>query len=104
MPVPGRLSYGEQLRMLKKPTLWFAISAAIFTDDATFGFFSYLSDYPKSVTELPFTIISIVLFIYGATNIVRNILVCRLITVDARRTIRLTPFRTRRCVDIIIPS
>lgn len=92
MPVTGRLSYGEQLRVLKKPALWYAVSAVVFTNGAVFGFFSYLSDYLKSVTELPFTIISIVLFIYGSANIVGNILAGRLLAVDARRTIRLTPF------------
>lgn len=92
MPVTGRLSYGEQLRVLKKPALWYAVSAVVFTNGTVFGFFSYLSDYLKSVTELPFTIISIVLFIYGSANIVGNILAGRLLAVDARRTIRLTPF------------
>ena len=92
MPVTGRLSYGEQLRVLKKPALWYAVSAVVFTNGAVFGFFSYLSDYLKSVTQLPFTIISIVLFIYGAANIVGNVLAGKLLAVDARRTIRLTPF------------
>ena len=92
IPVTGRLSYGEQLRVLKKPALWYAVSAVVFTNGTVFGFFSYLSDYLKSVTELPFTIISIVLFIYGSANIVGNILAGRLLAVDARRTIRLTPF------------
>lgn len=92
IPVTGRLSYGEQLRVLKKPALWYAVSAVVFTNGAVFGFFSYLSDYLKSVTQLPFTIISIVLFIYGAANIVGNVLAGKLLAVDAHRTIRLTPF------------
>ena len=85
IPVTGRLSYGEQLRVLKKPALWYAVSAVVFTNGAVFGFFSYL-------TQLPFTIISIVLFIYGAANIVGNVLAGKLLAVDAHRTIRLTPF------------
>ena len=92
IPVTGRLSYGEQLRVLKKPALWYSVSAVVFTNGAVFGFFSYLSDYLKSVTQLPFTIISIVLFIYGAANIVGNVLAGKLLAVDAHRTIRLTPF------------
>lgn len=91
MPASGRLSYGEQLRVLKKPALWHAVGAVIFTNGAVFGFFSYLSDYLKSVTGLPFASISIVLFIYGAANIVGNLLAGRLLAIDARRTIRLTP-------------
>lgn len=91
MPITGRLSYGEQLRVLKKPALWHAVGAVIFTNGAVFGFFSYLSDYLKSVTGLPFSIISIVLFIYGAANLVGNLLAGKLLAVDARKTIRLTP-------------
>lgn len=92
MPVTSKLSYGAQLSVLKKPVLWYAIFAVIFTNGAVFGFFSYLSDYLKNVTELPFAAISIVLFIYGAANIVGNILAGKFLAADARRTIRLTPF------------
>lgn len=103
MPVTGRLSYGEQLRVLKKPTLWSAVSAVIFTNGAVFGFFSYLSDYLKNVTELPFTTISIILFIYGSANIVGNILAGRLLAIDARRTIRLTPFALAAVLALLFP-
>ncbi len=92
MPVRSGLSYGEQLRVLKKTVLWHSVSAVIFTNGTVFGFFSYLSNYLKSVTELPFTLISIMLFIYGAASIVGNILAGKLLAADARRTIRLTPF------------
>lgn len=92
MPVTSRLSYGKQLRVLKKPTLWYAVGAVVFTNGAVFGLFSYLSDYLKNVTGLPFTIISVALFIYGASSIVGNILAGKLLASDARRTIRLTPF------------
>lgn len=87
LPVTGRLSYGEQLRVLRKPALWYAVGAVVFTNGTVFGFFSYLSDYLNTVTGLPFTLISIVQFVYGAANIVGNILAGH-----ARRTIRLTPF------------
>lgn len=92
LPVTGRLSYGEQLRVLRKPALWYAVGAVVFTNGTVFGFFSYLSDYLNTVTQLPFTLISIVLFVYGAANIVGNILAGKLLAGHARRTIRLTPF------------
>lgn len=92
MPVTGRLSYGEQLRVLKKPVLWYAIAAVVFTNGAVFGFFSYLSDYLKTVTHIPFTAISLVLFIYGAANIIGNILAGKLLARCASATIKTTPF------------
>lgn len=103
MPVTSRLSYGEQLRVLKKPALWYAVSAVILTNGAVFGLFSYLSDYLRSVTELPFRLISIVLFIYGASNIIGNILAGKLLAADARRTIRLTPFALAVVLALLFP-
>lgn len=92
IPASGRLSYGEQLSVLKKPVLWSAVAAAIFTNGAVFGFFSYLSEYLKTVTAMPFTIISVVLFIYGAANIIGNVLAGKLLASNAEKTIKITPF------------
>lgn len=92
MPVTGRLSYGEQVKVLKKPVLWYAVAAVIFTNGAVFGFFSYLADYLKVVTAIPFTAISMVLFVFGAANIIGNILAGRLLAKNAALTIKATPF------------
>ncbi len=37
LPVAARLSYGQQLRVLKKPVLWFSIAAVVFMNGAVFG-------------------------------------------------------------------
>ena len=92
MPVTGRLTYGEQLQVLKKPVLWYAVAAVIFTNGAVFGFFSYLADYLKVVTEIPFTTISMVLFVYGASNIIGNVLAGKLLAHNAPVTSKATPF------------
>lgn len=92
MPVTGRLSYGEQLQVLKKPALWYAVAAVIFTNGAVFGFFSYLADFLKVVTAIPFTTISMVLFVYGAANIMGNVLAGKLLAHNAPITIKATPF------------
>ena len=39
LPVAARLSYGQQLRVLKKPVLWFSIAAVVFMNGAVFGAF-----------------------------------------------------------------
>ena len=39
----ARLSYGQQLRVLKKPVLWFSIAAVVFMNGAVFGVFGYFS-------------------------------------------------------------
>ena len=86
MPVTGRLTYGEQLQVLKKPVLWYAVAAVIFNNGAVFGFFSYLADFLKVVTVIPFTTISIVLFVFG------NVLAGKLLAHNAPVTIKGTPF------------
>lgn len=92
MPVTGRLSYGKQLQVLKNSVLWYAVAAVIFTNGAVFGFFSYLADYLKVVTEIPFTTISMVLFVYGAANIIGNVWAGKLLAHNAPVTIKATPF------------
>ena len=92
MPVPGRLTYGEQLQVLKKPVLWYAVAAVIFNNGAVFGFFSYLADFLKVVTVIPFTTISMVLFVFGAANIIGNVLAGKLLAHNAPVTIKGTPF------------
>ena len=103
MPAAGRLSCREQLRVLRKPVLLQAVGAAVFTNGAAFGFFSYLSDYLRNVTDLPFTVVSVVLLVYGAANIVGNVLAGRLLAADARRTIRLTPLALAVVLALLFP-
>lgn len=91
MPVSGRVSYGEQLKVLRKPVLWSSVAAAVLMNGAMFGFFSYLSDILRTVTALPFTIISIVLFLYGAANIVGNVFAGRLLVKDTSKTLKMAP-------------
>ena len=67
MPVKERLSYGTQLSVLKKPVLWNSFLAALLMNAAMFGFYSYLSDYLITVTDVSFKVISLLLFVYGAT-------------------------------------
>ena len=72
MPVKEKVSYGAQLSVLKKTTMWYSIIAVTLINGAMFGFFSYMSDYLKKVTEVPYNVISAVLLVYGLANIVGN--------------------------------
>ena len=91
LPAAGALTYGEQLRVLKRPNLWLAAAAVILTNGSTFGFFSYLSDYLKMVTGLDYALVSLVLFVYGAANIVGNVLAGKLLAEHPVKTLRRTP-------------
>lgn len=92
MPVKERLSYGTQLGVMKKTVMWHSIIAVTLINGAMFGFFSYMSDYLKTVTEVPYRIISVLLLSYGLANIVGNILAGKLLSLNAVRSIMVIPF------------
>lgn len=92
MPVKEKVSYGEQLSVLKKTEMWHSIIAVTLINGAMFGFFSYMSDYLKTVTEVSYNVISVVLLVYGLANIVGNVLAGKLLSINARRSIIIMPF------------
>lgn len=71
-PVENKLSYGEQLKVLKESNTWISIIGVMLLNGAIFGVYSYISQYLTSVTEMAAGTISIILFIYGMANIVGN--------------------------------
>ena len=73
MPVKEKLSYGTQLGVLKKKVVWYSILAITLINGALFGFFSYMSDYLKTITGVSYTVISTMLLIYGLANIIGNV-------------------------------
>lgn len=92
MRVKEKLSYNNQLKVLKKVVTWESILAIVFINGAMFGFFSYLSDYLKNVTEVSFKIISIILFFYGGANIIGNLIAGKLLAQRPAFTIKVIPF------------
>ena len=92
MPVKERLSYGEQLGVLKRAATWHAILAVTMVNAAMFGFFSYLSDYLRTVTEVSFNLVSAILLLYGLANMEGNMLAGRLLSGHAARCVAVLPF------------
>ncbi len=83
MPVKERLSYGEQLSVLKRPVTWVSIATVIFLNGAIFGVYSFLAEYLKTVTNISDKTISLILLIYGIANIIGNIIAGRLLSKNA---------------------
>lgn len=86
------MTYGSQLRVLKRPAVWYAFGAVVFTNGSVFGFFSFMADFLKSVSLLDYTWVSIILAVYGASNILGNVAAGRLLTTRTLATIRATPW------------
>lgn len=91
MPVTEKLSYGEQLNILKKKITWYSIIAVTLINGALFGFFSYMADFLKTVTEVSYNMISIMLLIYGLANIAGNIIAGKQLAVNPVRSMVLVP-------------
>lgn len=92
MPVKERLSYGEQLGVLKKKIAWYSVIVVTLINGALFGFFSYMSDYLKMVTEVSYSVISGMLLIYGLANIVGNVIAGKQLAVNPVRSMVFIPF------------
>ena len=92
MPVKERMTYGSQLGVLKKPMVWASILAVIFLNGSVFGVFNYLAEYLASVTGLAPSLVSVMLFAYGACNILGSMIAGNLLTSRAESTVKCFPF------------
>ena len=92
LPVREKRSYSSQLRVLGKPVMWYSVIAVTLINGAMFGFFSFMSDYLKKITETAYNIISVILLIYGLANIAGNVIAGKLLSINARRCVTIIPF------------
>ncbi len=74
MPAQKQLTYGSQLRVLRKPVVWVSIVAVIFLNGSVYGVFNYMAGYLASVAGLAPSLVSILLFAYGACSIAGSML------------------------------
>ncbi len=92
MPVKEKISYGAQLNVLKHSNTWLAIIIVVLINAAVYSVYSYLAEFLQTVTNVSSNITSLILFIYGAANIIGNILAGRLLIVKPVKTIVALPF------------
>ena len=92
MPVGEKLSYGSQLRVLKKQSVWLAIAAVVCLNGAIFGVYSYFAGFLESVTGLAGKFVSILLLIYGLANIAGNMIAGRQLSRNAAFFCGMFPF------------
>ncbi|MBP0724445.1 MFS transporter [Bacillus sp. RG28] len=72
MPVEKKMSFGKQIRILRKSALWLNIAIVTFLFAAMFSVYSYFAEYLAKVTAMNSSLISIMLFIFGVTMILGN--------------------------------
>lgn len=92
MPVQEKLSYGAQLGVLKKSITLLSIVTVIFLNSAIIGVYSFFAEYLQVVTRMSLSTIPLVLALFGAGNIIGNILAGKLLTKNAIKTVMVFPF------------
>lgn len=92
MPVKERLTYGEQLVILKEANVWISIAGVVFLNGAVFGVYSYLAEYLEKITSLSIGMISMMLLFYGLANIVGNVIAGKLLGSQANKFVISFPF------------
>ena len=92
MPATETISYGKQIGVLKNPSMVLSIIIVIFLNGAIFGFYSYISDFMGTITDINAESISLFLLFYGFANIVGNMIAGKVLTVDAKKSTFVLPF------------
>jgi DHA1 family inner membrane transport protein len=92
LPVKERLSYGSQIRVLKKSIVWLSIIAVILLNSAVFGVYSYIAEYLKTVTNISVNSISLMLILFGGSNIIGNIVAGKLLAKNSNKLVITFPF------------
>ncbi|WP_285765981.1 MFS transporter [Peribacillus sp. SI8-4] len=92
MPIKERLSYGDQLSVLKEPITWLSIVAVILLNSAVFGVYSFLAEYLKTVTNISGKSISLMLVIFGGASIFGNIVAGKLLIKNPIKLVVSFPF------------
>lgn len=72
MPAQKRLSYGGQLSVLKKKTLWLNILTVVLIAAGSFSVYSYFADYLEKVFDMNGRQVSGMLILFGLTGILGN--------------------------------
>ncbi|WP_028778398.1 MFS transporter [Shimazuella kribbensis] len=92
MPVKERLSYGEQLSILKKPLVWLSIVTVVLINSAMYAVYSFFAEYLDAVTHMTGKQISLMLVLFGITGIIGNLLAGRSLSNKAIPTALVYPF------------
>ncbi|WP_327675331.1 MFS transporter [Kitasatospora sp. NBC_00458] len=91
MPSGERLSYGAQLRILRRPRLWLAVLAVVAVFAAMFSVYGYFAEYLEQVTRLSGSRVGAALMAFGIVMVAGNLLFGRLLERDPVRTVTAFP-------------
>lgn len=91
MEVRERLTYGEQIRVLRLPLMWVSLVAVVLLNGAVYGVYSFFAEYLGDVAGVPVQMISAILLGYGLANVVGNEVGGRALSRNAAGTVFVYP-------------
>ncbi|REA64323.1 MFS transporter [Dyadobacter luteus] len=74
LPVKTRKSFGSQIQILKRPTFIISTAMNFFMISAWFSMYSYFAEYLTKAKNMDSTMVSYMLFIFGAIGVLANYL------------------------------
>ncbi|MFY0254094.1 MFS transporter [Chitinophaga sp. 30R24] len=69
MPVTGKVTFGHQLGILRKPSVWLSLMMTFFMFSAEFALYSYFADYMVQIKAMSPQGISYLMFLFGVTGL-----------------------------------
>lgn len=72
LPVTKKVTYGNQLGILKKPVIWLSLLVTLLMFAAEFSMYGYFADYLVEVKHMSLQSISYLLVLFGATGLLGN--------------------------------
>ncbi|MFB7130341.1 MFS transporter [Streptomyces sp. NPDC056237] len=87
MPVSQRVSYGAQLKVLKRLRLWLTIASVVLVFAAMFSVYGYFAEYLGRVTHMDGTWVSAMLMAFGVVMVLGNFVFGELLRRDLIRTV-----------------
>ncbi len=85
------VSFGKQLSVFRKPSVWLSIAAIILVFTAKFSVYSYAAEYLRSQTGMSAETISLMLVLFGVGGVTGNLIAGRLLSKSLVMTILFHP-------------
>lgn len=86
LPVTGRPTYGNQLQILKKRSVWFSLAMCVLLFAAEFALYGYFAEYMMLVKAATAKDVSYYMFVFGLTGLLGTWLAGKTLSKSIART------------------
>lgn len=91
MPVKEKISYGNQLSVLKQSITWMSLFTVSAIGASLFAVYAYIAQYLQEISRISGENLSLALFLFGCASILGNFLAGKFLSRNAQKTATLYP-------------